>query len=135
MEEFTAAAQVCKVDEKLGLVFGYAMVCKINGEPYFDTQGDHIPEETMLRVLTKFMMGDGVAKEMHTGEQVGKYVFAFPLTTEIAKSLDIQTEKTGALVAMKPESDELLKKFRDGVLTGFSIGGINPVYEEVEDGS
>ena len=135
MEEFATAAQVCKVDEKLGLVFGYAMVCKVKGEDYFDTQGDHIPEDTMLRVLTKFMQGDGIAKEMHTGEQVGKYVFAFPLTTEIAKSLDIQTEKTGALVAMKPESDDLLRKFRDGVLTGFSIGGINPVYEEVVEQS
>ena len=110
------------------------MVCKIDGERHFDTQGDHIPEDTMLRVLAKFMGSDKVvAKEMHTGEQVGTYLFAFPMTTEIAKSLGITVKQTGALVAMKPDNPETLAKFVSGEFTGFSIGGSNAVYEEVPD--
>lgn len=125
---------VCKVDESLGLVFGYAMVCKIEGEDHFDSQGDHIPEDTMLRVLAKFMSGDNiVAKEMHSGEQIGTYLFAFPMTTEIAKSLDIQVKQTGAIIAMKPDNASTLAKFVSGEFTGFSIGGINAVFEEVAD--
>ena len=134
MSEFTATADVCKVDEKLGLVFGYAMVCKVDGECYFDTQGHHIPEDTMLRVLSKFMQSDHVvAKEMHSGDQVGTYVFAFPMTSEIAKSLEIEVKRTGALVAMKPDNQSTLAKFASGEFTGFSIGGINPVFEEVSE--
>lgn len=130
----TVTAGVCKVDEQLGLVFGWGMVCKIDGEDHFDLQGHHIPEDTMLRVMTKFMSsGKVIAKEMHTGEPVGTYLFAFPMTTEIAKSLDIEVKQTGALIAMKPDNPETLAKFVSGEFTGFSIGGINPVFEEVPE--
>ncbi len=131
--EFTVTTDVCKVDDELGLVFGFAMVCKIAGEDHFDLQGHHIPEDTMLKVLTKFMSsGNAEAKEMHTGDKVGDFIFAFPMTTEIAKSLNIQVEQTGALVAVKPNNDSTLQKFKSGELKGFSIGGILPVFEDVE---
>lgn len=123
---------ILKVDDSLGLVFGYAMVCKIDGEEHFDLQGHHIPEETMTRVLAKFMQEGAIAKEMHSGDPVGKFVFAFPMTTDIAKSLDITVKQTGALVAMKPDNQSTLQKFTSGVFTGFSIGGVNPVFEDVE---
>lgn len=133
MSEITIVSDVCKVDGSLGLVFGYAMVCKIDGEPHFDLQGHHIPEETMLKTLTKFMENSNIAKEMHTGEQVGKYLFAFPMTTDIAKALDIQVKQTGALIAMKPDNQSTLEKFKSGEFTGFSIGGVNAVFEDVPD--
>jgi hypothetical protein len=37
-------AEVLKVDESLGLVLGWAIVCKKDGCDYFDLQEDHIPE-------------------------------------------------------------------------------------------
>lgn len=125
------ATTILKVDDSLGLVFGYAMVCKIDGEDHFDLQGHHIPEDTMTRVLAKFMQEGAIAKEMHSGDPVGKFVFAFPMTTDIAKSLDITVKQTGALVAMKPDNASTLKKFASGEYTGFSIGGISPVFEDV----
>jgi hypothetical protein len=134
MAQFTVTSDVCKVDEKLGLVFGYAMVCKIGGEPYFDTQGHHIPEDTMLRKMAEFMQNGAVAKEMHAGESVGTYVFAFPMTEDIAKSLDINVKMTGALVAMKPNNPAILEKFATGEFTGFSIGGTDAKFEEVGEG-
>lgn len=121
--------EVAKVDSELGLVFGYAIVSNIDGEPYFDSQGDHIPEDAMLKAATDFMMHSRVAKEMHDGEPVGSVVFAFPLTGEVAKSLGIECKKTGLLIAMKPDADTL-KKFKDGTYTGFSIGGAYVTNEE-----
>lgn len=128
-------ATICKVDESLGLVFGWAMVCKEGGEDYFDLQGDHIPEDAMLAASTDFMLNSRMAKDMHLedGELPGSVVFAFPMTTEVAKSFGIETDKTGLLVAMKPESDEIFEKFKSGEYTGFSIGGYHINREEVED--
>lgn len=121
--------EVAKVDENLGLVFGYAVVSKVDGEPYFDSQGDHIPEDAMLKAAMDFMLRSRVAKEMHQGAQVGEVVFAFPLTSEIAKALGVECRKTGLLIAMRPGPD-VLAKYRDGTYQGFSIGGSRLVDED-----
>ncbi len=135
---FETTAEVLKVDDELGIVFGWGIVCKNGDKPYFDTQGDHIPEETMLKASTEFMIDVRTAGDMHArddnGEPVhaGIIVHSFPLTAEVAKACGIETEKTGWLIGMKPDAD-MLEKFRDGTYTGFSIGGFRGDDEEVED--
>ena len=129
MNTFDRKAQVVKVDSDLGLVFGFAIVSNVDGQPYFDVQGDHIPEDSMLKAATEFMENSRIAKEMHAGDPKGSVVFAFPLTAEIAKSLDITTKQTGLLIAMRPTA-EVLTKFKEGIYTGFSIGGS---YGQMED--
>jgi len=135
-----ATAQVLKIDEELGLVFGWAIICKLQGEEFFDSQDDHVPEDAMLEAATDFMLKSRMGGDMHErvdGEPVprGTIVFAFPLTEDIAKSFGIDCDRTGLMVAMKPDSDEMLQKFRDGTYTGFSIGGryIESDFEEVND--
>jgi len=123
MTSHLQTSSILKVDDSLGLVFGFAIVCKADGEPYFDLQGDHIPEPVMLKGSFDFAKNSRVAKEMHTGDQIGDITFMFPLTGDIADSLGIVTKHTGLLIAMKPDSPEVLKKFADGEYTGFSIGG------------
>jgi Putative phage serine protease XkdF len=115
-------ANVVKVDADLGLVFGFAIVCKRDGENYFDLQGDHITESAMLKASADFMLHSRVSKDMHEGDADGTVVFAFPMTSDIAKAMDITTKQTGLLIAMKP-SAAVLAKFKDGIYTGFSIGG------------
>lgn len=145
-----------KVDKRLGLVFGYAIVCKVKNdegafEPYYDSgtvdpedgevYSDHITEKCMLEAVTEFMKSSRVATEMHErvldddGERVlddnghsipvqkGTVVHSFPLTEDIAAALGISCEKTGWLVAMQPEP-EMFKRFANGTLTQFSIGGL-----------
>lgn len=124
--------KVKKVDEELGLVMGFAIVCKLNNEPYFDTQGDYIPEDAMLKASTDFMENSREAWEMHSGGRAGQILFAFPLTTEIAKAFEIETGTTGLMIAMKPENDAMLEKFRSGEFTGFSIGGKRGEDEDVD---
>jgi len=128
---FALKGEIAKVDDELGLVFGFAIVSTLDDQPYFDVQGDHIPEDAMLKAATDFMENSRMAKEMHQGDSKGTVLFAFPLTAEIAKSLDIETKKTGLLIAMKPD-DDMLEKFKDGTLTGFSIGGSYGDVEFVE---
>ena len=135
---------IVKVDEGLGLVFGYAIVCKVDGEDYYDlnvdTEGvhkgqrvpEHIPEDSMLEAAFEAVSEGFVAgNEMHKGDDTGSFVFMFPLTSEIAKSLDIEAKRTGLLVAYKPEP-EVLAKFKNGTYKGFSIEGARVDHEEVD---
>lgn len=116
-------ATVAKVDSNLGLVFGWAIVCTEKGEDHFDLQKDHIPENVMLEAVTDFMANARVGKDMHKGDQNGTIVHSMPLTSDIAKAFGITCEKTGWMVAMRPDSEEILKQFESGERTGFSIGG------------
>lgn len=134
---------VLKTDAKLGLVFGFAIVCKVKNtdgafEDYYDSgsydedldavYSDHIPEQVMLESVTEFMKSQRVATEDHERDdndqpvQKGVVVHSFPLTEDIAKSLGIETDKTGWLVAMQPTA-EVFKRFESGELNQFSIGG------------
>ena len=131
-KNFDIRAEVLKVDDALGLVMGYAIICKDDGKDYFDLQGDHIPEDAMLKAALDFMEHSQVAKEMHQGEQAGTVVFAFPMTEDIAKAFNILTTRTGLMIAMRPDAD-MLKRFQLGELTGFSIGGLRGDDEEVDD--
>lgn len=116
-------ATVAKVDQNLGLVFGWAIVCTEKGADHYDLQGDHIPEPVMLEAVTDFMQHARVGKDMHRGEQNGAIVHSMPLTAEIAKAFGITCEKTGWMVAMKPDNDDILKAYASGDRTGFSIAG------------
>jgi len=127
---FERTCDVVKTDDELGLVFGFAMICSKNGEPYVDLQDDFIPERAMLKAAVSFMSTtDRISGDMHAKAD-GKVVFAFPLTSDIAKALDIETQTTGLLIAMRP-SEEVLNKFKSGEYTGFSIGGIRRVDREI----
>ena len=105
---------------------------RINGEEYYDTQGDHIPEQSMLEATAEYMAGDRVAKVMHQGGPAGQIVFGFPLTEDIAKAMDIEIKKTGFVVGMKPSDRDILEKYRTGEFTGFSIGGSRQAETVVE---
>lgn len=117
------AVKLAKVDDSLGLVFGWAIISKLNGREYYDTQGDYIPEDVMLKAASNYMQNGAVAKEMHVGSEKGKVVFAWPMTADIAKSMGLSTQQTGLMIAMKPDNESMLQKFRDGTYSGFSIGG------------
>lgn len=129
------------LDKPLGLVFGFGIVSKVNGEDYYDLNVDryedgtvervpeHIPEDAMLKAAFDWAKGERPGNDMHKGPEKGMYPFIFPLTTEIAKSLGITTEKTGMLVGFHPPAD-IFAKYASGEYTGFSIEGDRIDYVE-----
>lgn len=114
--------KVAKVDDSLGLVFGWAIICTEGGAPYVDLQDDYIPDEAMLKASTKFAKGARTGGDMHRVED-GTIVHSMPLTADVAKAYGIECDKTGWMIAMEPDNEETLAKFRSGERTGFSIGG------------
>ena len=131
-------AQILKVNSEMGLIFGFAAICKVDGEEFWDSDGEHYPEDAMLADSTEFAKSSRVACTMHARDgngdpvQDGGVIHTFPLTTEIAKALDIQTRRTGLLVALAPDDPDTLEKAKNGIFTGFSIGGdiLEAEYEE-----
>lgn len=128
-ESFQCYGEIKKVDEDLGLVFGYLMICKTRDpdtgslQEYVDLHGNAITEQGMLSALTDFMLNSRTTKAMHRGGPRGEAVFAFPMTEEIAKAYGFENPPiTGALFAARPDP-ESLAKFASGEYTGFSIGG------------
>ena len=121
-KDISISTKVVKVDESLGLVFGYGIICKEDGEPYYDLQGDFIAEDVMLSAAMDFMASKRVLGDMHEKQDTGSVVFAMPITEDIAKAFGIETNTTGLMLGTKP-SEEVFKKFQSGEYTGFSIGG------------
>jgi hypothetical protein len=84
----------------------------------------------MLKAAAGFMeTPDRPGNEMHAGPETGSFVFAFPLTADVAKAMGIETERTGLMVGYKPSPD-VLAKFRDGTYSGFSVEGFRTASEE-----
>jgi len=129
MSNFQTETTILKVSTELGLIFGFAAICKVDGVDFVDSDNEHYPEEAMLADTTEFAKSRRVACTMHARDangnpvEDGGVVHTFPLTTEIAKALDIQTRVTGLLVALAPDDPATIEKARRGEFTGFSIGG------------
>lgn len=137
MDLVTAFRAMCppnllKASKTLGIVFGYAIVSKVDGADYYDLQGDHITEDAMAKAAADFMMESRAGKIMHVGPIVADVPFLFPLTEEIGKALDITAKRHGLLIGFKPRDPAILDKFASGELTGFSIGGERGEDEVVE---
>ena len=128
--------EVMKVNEELGLVFGFGIICKECDEEgcmkdYYDLDNQHIPENVMIKGTTEFMLSDRINNNQHTSNDVGVVVHSFPLTEDIAKSMGIDSAHYGWMVGVKPDADTL-EKFRNGEYKGFSIEGRAAMIDEEE---
>lgn len=122
-DEISATMRIAKLNEELGIAFGFALTSTVDGAPYFDLQGDAIGEDELVKVAAEYLEAGGAIDEQHDSvPDAGRLVFAYPLTTEIASSLGIETKKTGLLVGVKLAPD-VLAKVKSGAITGFSIAG------------
>jgi hypothetical protein len=115
--------QILKSDEEQRLVYGWASVITEKGEPVVDRQGDVIKPDTLVKAVSKFMEHVRVGKQMHDGEQIGVVVHSWPCTNEINKSVGLDADREGWLVAFKVYDDEVWADVKAGKLAAFSIGG------------
>lgn len=128
-QEFLYTGRIEKVDETLGLVFGWLMISKIREEvggpliDYVDVQGHNITDDGILKAASDFMLNSRMQDDQHNECPSGQAVFAMPMTQEIADAYGFgPVPMTGLMFAAKP-SPESLSKFKVGDFTGFSIGG------------
>jgi len=116
-------ANVFKVLEDQRLVYGWAYVSTVNGQISLDHSGEYIRPEEIVKAATNFMLEARVAKEMHSGPQIGEIVHSLPITKEIASSLGLTTEKEGWVICVKIRDDKVWEQVKTGKLSAFSIGG------------
>lgn len=134
MEPIRFESRLAKANRKLGLVFGWGIVCRERTDlsksftDYVDRQDHHISEPVMLDAAVDFALNSRIAKDMHKGDEIGPVVFIFPMTEEIAKAYEFDVPKTGMMVAVRP-GDAVLAQFENGERTGFSIGGTGTLEE------
>lgn len=121
--------RVAKFDDELGLVFGWAIICKkLNKatgayEPYFDLQGDHIPDDVMMKAVVDFRRNSRGLDEMHVRKVGGRVLHDMPITEQLARASSILPDFTGWFVGVEPAAEQLAK-FKSGKLGGFSINGM-----------
>lgn len=120
---------ILKTDRRLGIVFGFAVICKTLGvdgkvEDYYDLHGDHISEEVMMKAAADFaMQAERTGKAQHQGEKIAECVFSFPLTEDVAKALGITSPHFGLLLGFRPLDKKTMDDVDSGVYSGFSFGG------------
>lgn len=106
-------------------VYGFALISKIDGEPYYDLHGHYIPEDVVEKVAKSFSELPVLWNHVSDSAiyRIGKITSVFPLTTEIYKMLGVDNPAvTGLLIGIKVNK-AILEEVKSGELTGFSIGG------------
>lgn len=115
--------KILKFDEEQRVIYGFASVVSVNGEPLVDLHGDVISSKTMEKAATEFMLGTRKGLTMHSGGQTTTIVHSMPLTKEVMDALGISSEKEGWAIAVKVHDDQTWQEAKSGKFTGFSIGG------------
>lgn len=124
MPHFNRTGQVTKVDEEQRLVYGWASVTSVRGEPVVDSQGDVISDDTLTKAAHDFILDSRAGKVMHAGRRVADVVESVMLTADVQKALGIDAGQTGWFICMKFRDDEVWEKVKQEGISGFSIGGL-----------
>jgi hypothetical protein len=124
-DEYTITCKVGKVDETLGVVFGYAFATTLDGgkSAHVDLQDDAIVGgDELIKVALGFVEAGAQSDVMHNEKRDGYCPFVMPLNAETKKAFKLAGDVEGVAIGMKP-SAETFKRFQSGELQGFSIGG------------
>jgi len=125
----TAQAAIAKIDEALGLVYGWASVVLKDGEAVVDRQGDIIEPAELEAAMVEFMKDYRSVGEMHEGGDKGVVVEAVVMSPAKARAMGIPVAvadqmPTGAWIGVQLDpAGETFAKVRDGKLAAFSIQG------------
>jgi hypothetical protein len=103
MDEFRRYVAIEKIDHDQRMVWGYAST------PDLDSQGDRVAIKAIDDALPEYMKFGNI-REMHQASAVGK-----------AKTAEI--DENGLYLGAKVVDDAAWRKVKEGVYSGFSIGG------------
>lgn len=120
---FDLAFPIQKVDAERRIVGGWATTEAL------DRQGDIIPFDVARQAFARFAERSGAVREMHQPKAVGRL-----------ESWRPDPERRGVwaevYLSRSRDGEDVLTKVREGVLKGFSIGGVASSwdYQKAEDG-
>lgn len=126
MTGFRKSFRVAKVDQA-GRVLGWGFHTRRNGARYVDLQADAFDDGAALYEAVEGFMSKDAAdrplREMHRG-RIGTILSVYPLDRDGADALGIDTGgQEGVLILAKIEDADALRKYREGKLPAFSVGG------------
>jgi hypothetical protein len=115
--------QIIKLDEEQRIVWGWASVTSLNGEPIVDRQGDVIEPRVLEKAATEFMLGARNGLTMHKGTPTTTIVHSMLFTDDVKKAFGIESPYEGWLIAVKVHCEDTWNAVKQGQFKGFSIGG------------
>lgn len=122
--DWKLTARVSKVDQELGVIYGWASIVVEDGKYVVDRQGDVIPEIELVKAAHNFMLTSRSGGLMHEEDlRTGDIVESMVLTRDVQKALGVDLKRSGWWIGYKPHDPEVLKAAKDGKLPAFSIGG------------
>lgn len=118
-----------KFDDDKRLAFGWASVCKINGMPVVDHQGDYISLDDLEEAAYSYVHKSRVGGDMHrrTGDaphHVSDMIESIVFTDDKVKKMGLPDDfPRGWWVGFKVHDEKTWDLVRKGGRTGFSIHG------------
>lgn len=121
-------ADIEAVNDEERIVYGWASVVEVGGEPVIDHQDDVIDLQEITKAAHEFLDGErtgGVMHVMQDGKpvRVGKVVESIVFRPELQEALGVSLGKSGWFIGYQVEHDGIWKKVKSGDLRAFSIGG------------
>ena len=104
------------------MVWGWASVATLNGEPLIDLQGDHLPIEELQKAVHEFM-GSRAGDVMHDGVPAGEIVDSLCVTKALSDAMGWYPGREGWFVGYKIASTDVWNRVLSGELKAFSIAG------------
>lgn len=112
--------------------WGIAVTSTINGQPYFDLQGDHVPVDELQKAADDFMQNSRNSGALHlmdptTGKDLaaGKVVQSLVVDADVAKGLgiDLPDGRECWIIKVRVDDAHVLRMVEASGLAELSIGG------------
>jgi hypothetical protein len=126
-------AEISKTDDDKRLVFGWASLSMVDGEPVLDRQGDYIPIDEAEDAAYRYMLTSRKGGDMH--RRITKADSGPVHTADVVESMVFTPEKIAALglepdavplgwwLGMKVHDEQQWDDIKSGKRTGFSVHG------------
>ena len=105
------------------LLFGWTIVCTVDGDDHYDSSDTHIPEAEMFQAAVDFFTKRREGKHNHEGPLAGTVEYSLPMTSKVAAAFGLKCRMTGWTIGWRPLDSALFEEFDRGNLRGFSING------------
>lgn len=119
------AEQLAQRSKQRRLLFGWAIVCTVDGVDYYDSYKTHIPEDEMYQAAVAYFTKSREGRHNHEGPLTGTVEYSLPLTNHVASMFGLKSRKTGWLIVASARShdDRPVRSWGDSRILDQRLGG------------